>query len=94
MAFSTRNWISHNKNETPHHAVTLCAVLTFAFAAIFGWLGLGVLDIFNDFSTIATFGFPHGLYHGFRGGPGLPQVARSLEDIEYYHLSYFDSLQC
>jgi amino acid transporter len=48
---------AHNKNETPHHAVTLCAVLTFAFAAIFGWLGLGVLDIFNDFSTIATFGF-------------------------------------
>jgi amino acid transporter len=24
---------------------------------VFGWLGLGVLDIFNDFSTIATFGF-------------------------------------
>jgi amino acid transporter len=48
---------AHGKNETPHHAVTLCAVITFAFAAIFGWLGLGVLDIFNDFSTIATFGF-------------------------------------
>jgi amino acid transporter len=49
--------LAHGKNETPHHAVTVCALITFAFAAVFGWLGLGVLDIFNDFSTIATFGF-------------------------------------
>jgi amino acid transporter len=49
--------LAHGKNETPHHAVTACALITFAFAAVFGWFGLGVLDIFNDFSTIATFGF-------------------------------------
>jgi len=49
--------LAHGKNETPHHAVTVCALLTFVFAALFGWFGLGVLDIFNDFSTIATFGF-------------------------------------
>jgi amino acid transporter len=48
---------AHGKNETPHHAVTVCSLITFAFAAVFGWFGLGVLDIFNDFSTIATFGF-------------------------------------
>ena len=48
---------AHGKNETPHHAVTVCSVITFLFAALFGWFGLGVLDIFNDFSTIATFGF-------------------------------------
>jgi amino acid transporter len=49
--------LAHGKNETPHHAVTVCALITFAFSALFGWFGLGVLDIFNDFSTIATFGF-------------------------------------
>jgi len=49
--------LAHGKNETPHHAVTVCALLTFVFSALFGWFGLGVLDIFNDFSTIATFGF-------------------------------------
>jgi amino acid transporter len=37
--------------------VTVCALLTFVFSALFGWFCLGVLDIFNDFSTIATFGF-------------------------------------
>jgi amino acid transporter len=49
--------LAHGTNETPHHAVTVCALITFAFSALFGWFGLGVLDIFNDFSTIATFGF-------------------------------------
>jgi amino acid transporter len=55
--FHEKLGLAHGKNETPHHAVTVCALITFAFAAVFGWFGLGVLDIFNDFSTIATFGF-------------------------------------
>jgi amino acid transporter len=48
---------AHGTNETPYHAVTVCSLITFLCAALFGWFGLGILDIFNDFSTIATFGF-------------------------------------
>ena len=48
---------AHGKNETPHHAVTIAALITFIIPALLGWFGLGVLDIFNDLSTIATFGF-------------------------------------
>ena len=37
--------LAHGKNETPHHAVTVCALITFAFSALFGWLGLGVQNM-------------------------------------------------
>lgn len=48
---------AHDTNETPHHAVTLSAVLVFVLPAIMLYFKLGVLDVFNDLSTIATYGF-------------------------------------
>ncbi len=48
---------AHNSNETPHWAVTFSSVATFALPAIMLFNGLGVLDVFNDLSTIATYGF-------------------------------------
>jgi len=48
---------AHGNNETPHWAVTISSVITFALPAIMLLKGLGVLDVFNDLSTIATYGF-------------------------------------
>jgi amino acid transporter len=48
---------AHARNQTPHLAVSLCALVTFAVPAWLVGAGLGVLDIFNDLSTIATYGF-------------------------------------
>jgi len=48
---------AHSTNRTPHLAVSLCALATFALPAWMLVRGLGVLDVFNDLSTIATYGF-------------------------------------
>jgi amino acid transporter len=48
---------AHGSNETPHWAVTFSSVATFALPAFLLFRGLGVLDVFNDLSTIATYGF-------------------------------------
>jgi amino acid transporter len=48
---------AHGSNETPHWAVTFSSVATFALPAFLLFKGLGVLDVFNDLSTIATYGF-------------------------------------
>ena len=49
---------AHDTNETPHHAVTLSSVLVFVLPAILLiFCKLAVLDVFNDLSTIATYGF-------------------------------------
>ena len=48
---------SHGSNETPHWAVTFSSVVTFALPALLLAKGLGVLDVFNDLSTIANYGF-------------------------------------
>jgi amino acid transporter len=48
---------AHSTNQTPHLAVTLCCIVAFAIPAILLVHDLGLLEIFNDLSTIATFGF-------------------------------------
>lgn len=48
---------AHGTNRTPHHAVTLSSIAVIAIPAILLFKGLAVLDIFNDLSTIATYGF-------------------------------------
>jgi len=48
---------AHGSNETPHWAVTFSSIATFALPAVMLYKGLGVLDVFNDLSTIATYGF-------------------------------------
>ena len=48
---------AHTTNQTPHLAVSVCALATFALPAWLLGQGLGVMDIFNDMSTIATYGF-------------------------------------
>ncbi len=48
---------AHTTNQTPHLAVSLCALATFALPAWLLGRGLGIMDIFNDMSTIATYGF-------------------------------------
>jgi amino acid transporter len=48
---------THDTNETPHYAVTLGAILVFLLPAVMLYFKLGVLDVFNDLSTIATYGF-------------------------------------
>jgi len=48
---------AHRTNETPHHAVSLLSVLTFALPAVLLACKVSLLDVFNDLSTIATYGF-------------------------------------
>ena len=47
----------HAKNETPHIAVVTASVLVFLLPAALLAADVGVLDVFNDLSTIATYGF-------------------------------------
>jgi amino acid transporter len=49
--------MAHSKNETPHHAVTFSSLIMFIAPAILIATGMAILDVFNDLSTIATFGF-------------------------------------
>jgi len=55
--FHAATALSHEKNETPHVAVTLMALLAFAVpaAAVIG--GVAPLDCFNYVGTCAAFGF-------------------------------------
>jgi len=55
--FHARLGTAHESNKTPHLAVTLCAAAVFALPALLLAKGLGALDIFNDLSTVATYGF-------------------------------------
>ena len=48
---------AHRENSTPHHAATAASVLVFLLPAVMIFCGQGVLDVFNDLSTIATYGF-------------------------------------
>ena len=55
--FHSRLAGSHAQNDTPHHALTLVSVLVFLLPAALLDDGRGVLGVFNDLSTIATYGF-------------------------------------
>jgi amino acid transporter len=48
---------SHAKNETPHVAITLMAIVAFAIPAIAALNHVGTLDLFNYAGTCAAFGF-------------------------------------
>jgi amino acid transporter len=48
---------AHEKNETPHVAITLMAVLAFAIPAAMKFGGIAPLDAFNYVGTCAAFGF-------------------------------------
>jgi amino acid transporter len=48
---------AHSTNQTPHLAVSLGCILIFGLPAVLLAQGMALLDIFNDLSTIATFGF-------------------------------------
>ena len=48
---------AHGGNETPHVAVTISALLIFLITAAVLAAGVGVLDGFAYFGTIATYGF-------------------------------------
>jgi amino acid transporter len=48
---------AHPANETPHHSATLSALLVFIGPAVLVGAKLPLLDIFNDLSTVATYGF-------------------------------------
>ena len=48
---------AHDKNETPHVAVTLMALLAFAVPAAMAAGGVAALDAFNYVGTCAAFGF-------------------------------------
>jgi amino acid transporter len=48
---------AHHANMTPHHAVSLSCLAVLVLPAVLLFCGLSVLDVFNDLSTIATFGF-------------------------------------
>jgi amino acid transporter len=48
---------THSSNSTPHMAATLAAIIIFVLPAIMLCTGFGILDVFNDLSTIATYGF-------------------------------------
>lgn len=47
----------HQKNETPHVAVTISALLVFLVPASMSLAGIEVLDIYGYLGTIATYGF-------------------------------------
>jgi amino acid transporter len=48
---------AHSINDTPHHAVTTAALIVFLLPAILLYQGASVLDVFNNLSTVATYGF-------------------------------------
>jgi len=48
---------AHARNATPHHAATLASIIVFLVPAVMIFCGQGVLDVFNDLGTIATYGF-------------------------------------
>jgi amino acid transporter len=48
---------AHEKNETPHHAVTISAIVTFIPAAILILKNVGPFDIYGIIGTIATLAF-------------------------------------
>jgi amino acid transporter len=48
---------THTTNQTPHLAVSLSCVLIFSLPAMLMVRGVALLEVFNDLSTIATFGF-------------------------------------
>ena len=55
--FSAQVGRAHSTNQTPHLAVSLSCVLVFGVPALLLASGTALLDIFNDLSTIATYGF-------------------------------------
>jgi amino acid transporter len=55
--FHPRIGRAHDTNRTPHHAVTLSCIAVLVLPGALLFFGLSVLDVFNDLSTIATFGF-------------------------------------
>jgi amino acid transporter len=48
---------AHSSNETPHYAATVAAIIILLLPAIMLVCGYGILDVFNDLSTVATYGF-------------------------------------
>jgi amino acid transporter len=48
---------AHSDNETPHYAATVAGIIIFLLPAIMLCCGYGILDVFNDLSTVATYGF-------------------------------------
>jgi amino acid transporter len=48
---------THKTNKTPHYAIIFAAGVTLIIPAICRYYGMAVLDIFNDISTVATYGF-------------------------------------
>ena len=48
---------THSSNETPHHAASLAALIIFILPAIMLARGNAIIDVFNDLSTVATYGF-------------------------------------
>jgi amino acid transporter len=48
---------THTTNATPHFAATVAAIIIFLLPAVMLIGGYGILDVFNDLSTVATYGF-------------------------------------
>ena len=69
---------AHSTNQTPHLAVSLCSLAIFALPAWLLGQGLGLLDLFNDLSTIATFGF---LVSYLLVSLGAPALLRRLGEL-------------
>ena len=69
---------AHRTNQTPHLAVSLCSLAVFVLPAWLLGQGLGVLDIFNDLSTTATFGF---LVSYLLVSLGAPVLLRRLGEL-------------
>ncbi len=55
--FHARMGRAHDVHLTPHYAVTFCAIAMLLLPAMLLYAGVPLLDVFNDLSTIATFGF-------------------------------------
>jgi amino acid transporter len=55
--FHSSTATAHTKNETPHIAVTLMALVAFAIPTIATLNHVATLDLFNDVGTCAAFGF-------------------------------------
>ena len=55
--FHARLSNAHSVNQTPHFAATFASAIVLALPLVLLAAHVAVLDIFNDLSTIATFGF-------------------------------------
>ena len=87
--FHSATATAHDKNETPHIAVTLMALVAFVVPVLATFNHVATLDLFNYVGTCAAFGFlvPYVLIT--IAAPVYLKIAKSAETRQYGRLRRF-----